>query len=297
MAEPGVGNVWLRYTSSDGFSDNGPQGAAVSGSNELRTDVPHSARMYDYFLGGKDNYEADREAAEKALQEFPAARVTARTNREFMRSATSFLAGEGIRQFLDIGTGIPTEPNLHQVAQRLAPESRVVYVDNDPMVFSHARALLVSVPEGRTSFVLADAAKPADILGAPELLETLDLSRPVAVSLMALLHFVPGDVHDIVRTLMEPLAPGSYLAISHVTTDFDDGATDPSGMARLLQVYIDRGIPVRPRTRAEVERLFDGLELVEPGVEVIHRWRAGDVEFPPGHDKNVSLYGAIGKKV
>lgn len=269
----------------------------MSGSNELRTDVPHSARMYDYFLGGKDNYEADREAAEKALQEFPAARVTARTNREFMRSATRFLAGEGIRQFLDIGTGIPTEPNLHQVAQELAPQSRVVYVDNDPMVFSHARALLVSAPEGRTSFVLADVAKPADILGAPELLETLDLSQPVAVSLMALLHFVPGDVHDIVHTLMEPLAPGSYLAISHVTTDFDDGATDPDGMARLLQVYIDRGIPVRPRTRAEVERLFDRLELVEPGVEVIHRWRSDAAEFPPGHDKNVSLYGAIGKKV
>ncbi|MGW5107435.1 SAM-dependent methyltransferase [Nocardia sp. NPDC004123] len=269
----------------------------MSGQIDLHTDVPHSARMYDYFLGGKDNYEADRDAAEKALQEFPAVRVTARTNREFMRHATRYLAGQGITQFLDIGTGIPTEPNLHQVAQELAPDSRVVYVDNDPLVFAHARALLVSSPEGRTAYVQADAARPLDILEAPELRETLDLSQPVAVSLMALLHFVPGDVHEIVQTLMQPLAPGSYLAISHVTTDFDDGDSDPDGMARLLQVYIDRGIPVRPRTRAEVERLFDGLELVPPGVEVIHRWRSEGIDHPPGHDKVVSLYGAVGKKI
>ncbi|MGV9662945.1 SAM-dependent methyltransferase [Nocardia niigatensis] len=268
----------------------------MAGRIDLHTDVPHSARMYDYFLGGKDNYEADRDAAEKALQEFPAVRVTARTNREFMRTATRYLAGAGVRQFLDIGTGIPTEPNLHQVAQGLAPESRVVYVDNDPLVFAHARALLVSSSEGQTAYIQADAARPLDILAAPELTETLDLSQPVAVSLMALLHFVPGDVHEIVKTLMEPLAPGSYLAISHVTTDFDEGESDPEGMARLLQVYIDRGIPVRPRTRAEVERLFDGLDLVAPGVEVIHRWRNEGIDYPAGHDKVVSLYGAVGKK-
>jgi hypothetical protein len=266
------------------------------GPIDLRTDVPHSARMYDYFLGGKDNYQADRDAAETALQEFPAVRVTARTNREFMRHATRYLAGQGVRQFLDIGTGIPTEPNLHQVAQELAPESRVVYVDNDPIVFTHARARLVSTPEGRTAYVQADATHPGDILAAPELRETLDLSQPVAVSLMALLHFVPGDVYAVVNTLMEPLAPGSYLAMSHVTTDFDEGDDDPGGMARLLQVYIDRGIPVRPRTRAEVARFFDGLELVEPGVEVIHRWRNAGIEHPRSHDKQVSLYGAVGKK-
>nr|WP_276514869.1 SAM-dependent methyltransferase [Nocardia transvalensis] len=262
----------------------------------MHTDVPHSARMYDYFLGGKDNYEADRDAAEKALQEFPAVRVTARTNREFMRHVTRYLAERGIRQFLDIGTGIPTEPNLHQVAQELAPESRVVYVDNDPIVLSHARALLVSTPEGRTAYVQADAADPAAILSAPELRETLDLSQPVAVSLMALLHFVPGDVYEIVRTLMEPLAPGSYLAMSHVTTDFDDGEDDPDGMARLLQVYVDRGIPVQPRTRAEVARFFEGLTMVDPGVEVIHRWNNGGIDHPASHDKQVSLYGAVARK-
>lgn len=269
----------------------------MPGPIDLNTDVPHSARMYDYFLGGSDNYEADRQAGEKALHEFPGVRVTARTNRDFMRHATGYLAAQGIRQFLDIGTGIPTEPNLHQVAQELSPESRVVYVDNDPIVLSHARALLVSEPEGRTAYVQADAASPEEILAAPELHETLDLSAPVAVSLMALLHFVPGDTYEVVRKLMEPLAPGSYLAMSHVTTELDDGPDDPEGMARLLQVYIDRGIPVRPRTRAEVEKFFDGMELVDPGVRVIHRWRNEGIEHPRSHDKLVSLYGAIGKKV
>ncbi|WP_239004079.1 SAM-dependent methyltransferase [Nocardia panacis] len=269
----------------------------MSGPIDLRTDIPHSARMYDYFLGGKDNYNADRAAAEQALAQFPAVRVTARTNRDYMLQVTRFLAEQGVRQFLDIGTGIPTEPNLHQVAQEVAPESRVVYVDNDPIVLTYARALLVSSPQGRTAYVEADASNPADILAAPELLATLDLSQPVAVSLMALLHFVPGDVYEVVRTLMEPLVPGSYLAMSHVTTDFDDGPDDPDGMARLLQVYMDRGIPVTPRTKAEVGRFFDGLELVDPGVEVIHRWRDAGIGHPPGHDKRVSLYGAVGRKV
>lgn len=269
----------------------------ADGSIDLRTGVPHPARMYDYFLGGKDSYDADRAAAEQALRDFPAVRLTARTNREFMRKATRYLAEQGIRQFLDIGTGIPTEPNLHQVAQALAPESRVVYVDNDPIVLAHARALLVSTDEGRTAYIQADAAEPEVILAAPQLRATLDLTQPVAVSLMALLHFVPGDVYDIVNTLMAPLVPGSYLAMSHVTTDFDNGLDDPDGMARLLQVYADRGIPVRPRTRAEVARFFEQLELVDPGVEVIHRWRTAGIEHPPSHDKKVSLYGAVGRKV
>ncbi|WP_232236116.1 SAM-dependent methyltransferase [Nocardia sp. BMG51109] len=267
------------------------------GPPDLRTDVPHPARMYDYFLGGKDFYEADRLAAEQALRDFPSVRLTARTNREFMHRATHYLAEQGIRQYLDIGTGIPTAPNLHQVAQQQAPESRVVYVDNDPLVLAHARALLRSSDEGRTAYVQADAAEPETILSAPELTETLDLGRPVAVSLMALVHFVPGDVYEMVDTLMAPLAPGSYLAMSHVTMEFDDGPEDPDGMARLLQVYVDRGIPVHPRPRAEVARFFDGLELVPPGIEVIHRWHNEGIDHPPSHDKRVSLYGGVGKKV
>src|SRR6266568_5277696 len=154
--------VYLRGTDLQ-ISTHRGDFAVPDGHIDLNTDVPHSARMYDYFLGGKDNYDADRDAAEKALQEFPAVRVTARTNREFMRHVTGYLAGQGIRQFLDIGTGIPTAPNLHQVAQALIPESRIVYVDNDPIVLSHARALLVSSPEGRTAYVQADAADPAAI--------------------------------------------------------------------------------------------------------------------------------------
>ncbi|MGW4369256.1 SAM-dependent methyltransferase [Nocardia takedensis] len=256
--------------------------------------VAHPARMYDYFLGGKDFYDADREAAEKALQEFPEVRLTARTNRDFMRHATRYLAAQGIRQYLDIGTGIPTEPNLHQLAQEEAPESRVVYVDNDPIVLAHARALLVGTPEGRTAYIQADASDPQSILDKLE--DTLDLSKPVALLLMATLHFVPGDVYEHVRAYMEPLVSGSYLAMSYVTTEFDEGPNDPKGMARLLQVYTDRGIPVRPRNRAEVARFFDDLELIEPGVEVIHRWRNAGIEHPKSHDKAVSLYGAVGRK-
>ena len=265
---------------------------------DLRIDVAHPARMYDFFLGGKDNYTADQAAAEQALKDFPAARVTACANRDFMERATGFLVGQGVRQFLDIGTGIPTArtPNLHEVVQQTAPDARVVYVDNDPIVMAHARALLVSTTEGRIAYVQADARDPAAILSAPELTGTLDLTQPVAVSLFALLHFVRGDVYQIVKALMEPLAPGSHLAMSHVTTDFDDGPDDPDRMMRLLRVYIDRGIPMHPRSRAEVARFFDGLEVLSPGVEVIHRWRNDDVEHPPGHDKKVSLWGAIGRK-
>ena len=267
------------------------------GSIDLRTDIAHPARMYDYFLGGKDYHEADRVAAEQALQKFPAVELTARTNREFMRHATRYLTGQGVRQFLDIGTGIPTSPNLHQVAQEHVADSRVVYVDNDPIVLAHARALLVSTPDGDTAYVQADASDPEAILTSAEMRETLDLSRPVALSVMALLHFVPGDVYQVVKTLMDALAPGSYLAMSHVTTDYDDGPDDPEGMARLLQVYTDSGIFVRPRTRDEVGRFFDELELVEPGIQPIHRWRNDGIEPPASYDKKVSLYGAVGKKV
>ncbi len=268
----------------------------AEGPIDLRTDAPHSARMYDYFLGGKDHYDADRDAAEKVLQEFPAVRLTAHTNREFMQETTRFLAGQGVRQFLDIGTGIPTEPNLHQIAQEMAPEARVVYVDNDPIVLAHARALLTSSEEGRTTYVAADVSDPAAILADPNLTGTLDLTEPVAVSLIALLHFVPGDVYQIVKELMAPLAPGSYLAISHVTTDFDDGPQDRDGMARLIRVYNERGIPLQPRSRGEVAHFFAGLELLAPGVEMIHRWHNPGLDYPPGHDKQISLWGAVGRK-
>ncbi|WP_258081602.1 SAM-dependent methyltransferase [Nocardia nova] len=265
---------------------------------DLRTDVAHPARLYDYFLGGKDHYEADQRAGERALKAFPSVGLAARANREFMRRTTQFVAEHGVRQFLDIGTGIPTEPNLHQIAQQVAPESRVVYVDNDPIVLAHARALLTSTTiEGTTAYVQADARSPDAILAAPQLRQTLDMTKPVALSMIALLHFIPDDdVYEIVRTLTSAVAPGSYLAISHATTDLDDGVNDPDGIGRLIQVYEDSGIPVAARTREQVTHLFDGMELIDPGVTLVHRWHAEGIVAPRSHDKQISVWGGVGVK-
>ena len=266
-------------------------------SVELRTDVPHSARMYDYYLGGKDNFAADREAAEQALAAFPHARTTARANRAFLRRAVRYLVTEaGIRQFLDIGTGIPTSPNLHEVAQGAAPECRVVYTDNDPIVLAHARALLTSTPEGRTAYLNADLREPAKILESAELRDTLDLTQPVALSLVAILHFFPDetDPFGIVRTLLDALPSGSYLVLSHGTSDF----STPEVARRFLEVYRSRGIPMQARTRDEVARFFDGLDLVEPGIQTTHRWRPdlADEDESSLTDEEVAAYAAIARK-
>ncbi|MFI0816392.1 SAM-dependent methyltransferase [Streptomyces sp. NPDC021098] len=261
---------------------------------------PHSARMYDYFLGGKDNYVADRQAAAKVLTLWPGVMVAARTNRAFMQRAVRFLAAErGIRQFLDIGTGIPTRPNLHEVAQSVAPECRVVYADNDPIVLAHAQTLLSSRPEGRTAYVDANVADPDTILSSPGVTEVLDLSQPVALSLCALLHFVPDDwePHGIVGKLVDALAPGSYLVLSHITPDFDPEATQ-----RTVQIYHSGGIQGKIRTRDEVERFFTGLELIEPGLVVPHRWRTDLATGDPGvetgdvTDEEVSFWAGVARK-
>lgn len=269
-------------------------------SSPLNQGKPHSARMYDYFLGGKDNYVADRQAAAKVLTMWPGVMIAARTNRAFMHRAVRYLAAErGIRQFLDIGTGIPTSPNLHEVAQSIAPEARIVYADNDPIVLAHAQTLLSSASQGRTAYVDANVAEPETILSAPELTEVLDLSQPVALSLCALLHFVPDewDPYGIVQRLLEPLAPGSYLVLSHITPDFDPEATQ-----RTVQIYHSGGIQGKIRTKAEVERFFTGLELVEPGIEVPHRWHpelaAPDTGANTGDvtDEEVSFWVGVGRK-
>ncbi|WP_024806022.1 SAM-dependent methyltransferase [Nocardia sp. BMG51109] len=274
---------------------------------DLRIDRPHPARMYDWYLNGKDHYEADRIQAAKVEQAFPTVKLAAWINREFMHRATTFLARAGIRQFLDIGTGIPTEWNLHQIAQALAPDSRVVYVDNDPLVLTHARALMNSTPEGRTSYVEADVTTPDDILTAPALLNTLDLSTPVAVSLVALLHFIPDSKHpyDIVTTLMDACPAGSYLVTSHATPDFD-----AETFAKITEIYQAGGMDAQFRTREEIERLFTGLQLVEPGITTPHRWHA-DIEVPlpnkrppePSHpvdatdlDTQVGFYAGVARK-
>ncbi|WP_308162886.1 SAM-dependent methyltransferase [Nocardia alni] len=258
----------------------------------LRTDLPHSARMYDYFLGGKDNYEADREAAESVKQKWPTVVVATRVNREFMHRVTRFLAQRGVRQFLDIGTGIPTQPNLHEIAQQVDPTARVVYVDNDPIVLTHARALLVSTPQGRTDYIQADARSPQSILDSPRLAQILDLSQPVALSLIALLHFITDDQdpHQIIATLLDALAPGSYLVLSHVSSDFD-----PPAIRELTRIYNEQGVPLQARSREEFHQLFQGRELLDPGIVPAHRWKPDGVELPASVDAQASLYAAVAR--
>ena len=238
---------------------------------DLQLDRAHSARMYDYYLGGRTNFVADREAVGKLMAVFPAVLVAARANREFMHRSTRHLAASGLRQFLDIGTGIPTRPNLHEIAQQVAPESRIVYVDNDPIVLAHAQALLESHEAGRTAYVQADIADPDAILSSPTLLDTLDLSRPVALSLNAVLHFVTDEhnPYGIVEKLKSALAPGSALALSHGTADFVPAQISANG----ANVYRAAGTATQGRSHAEVARFFDGWDLIDPGIVTSHRWR------------------------
>ncbi|WP_328770176.1 SAM-dependent methyltransferase [Streptomyces sp. NBC_00286] len=265
---------------------------------DLRTDQPHSARMYDYYLGGRDNYAADRAAAGRAIAAFPSIIVIARTNRVWMHRATRYLAEQGIRQFLDIGTGIPTSPNLHEIAQQVAPDSRVVYVDRDPVVRAQSARLLNGTPQGRTAYVEADAADPTTLLASPALTATLDLTRPIALSLNAVLHFFPDarDPYALVTHLTTALAPGSHLVLSHVTADFD-----PEGIARAIQVYASAGIPAQARTKPEVERFLDGLDPIPPGVALPHHWNTdGQAESSRVtadiSDAEVSCYVAMARK-
>ncbi|MGW9211523.1 SAM-dependent methyltransferase [Embleya sp. NPDC055664] len=260
----------------------------------IDTTKPHSARIYDYFLGGKTNFAPDREAAEQTLLAVPYARTAARANRAFLLRAVAHLARLGIRQFLDLGTGIPVEGrNTHDAAQGIAPNSRVVYVDNDPIVLVHARALLSSHPDGETAYIDADVRDPDAILDHPALVRSLDLDRPLAVMLLAILHFVPDDEKpaDLVRRLTERLPSGSHLVLSHLTGDFD-----PIGTGGGANVYRKSGIPMQLRSRAEVEALVpQGWELLEPGVELVSRWHPEpDAEFPDPAD--IGCYGLLARK-
>jgi hypothetical protein len=238
------------------------------------TSVAHQARMYDYLLGGKDNYAADRAAADAALRFWPEMALTARANRAFLGRAVRYLTEEaGIRQFLDIGTGIPTAGNTHQVAQEIAPESRVVYVDYDPIVLAHARALLVSHEAGATDYIHADLRDTGTILRQAR--QLLDFTRPVAVTMLAILHAIPDadDPHAIVATLVDAVPSGSYLVISHMASDLlrpetRDGVESIGD--RMMQVKLTS------RSREQVARFFAGMDLVEPGLVPIGEWRAED---------------------
>ncbi|WP_232303953.1 SAM-dependent methyltransferase [Pseudofrankia sp. DC12] len=286
---------------SGGFEGVGPDGeygplSGLSGSRavtavDLRTDVAHAARVYNYLTGGKDHFPADRLAAERALAVVPDLRTGALENRAFLLRAARVLAEDGIDQYLDVGTGLPADPNLHEVVQRLIPAARVAYVDNDPLVLAHARALLTSRPEGVTAYVDADVRRPADILRDAG--HWLDLSRPVAVCVGALLHFIPDedDPAGMVADLLGALAPGSCLVLSHGTGDFRPKEADAG-----VRAYRDSGITVRVRSRAEVTALVPaGMRIGAPGVVPVQRWRP---DHGPGGvtDGQVGLYGLLARK-
>jgi O-methyltransferase involved in polyketide biosynthesis len=256
--------------------------------SKLDTTVAHSARLWNYLLGGKDNFAVDREAADQVLTYMPELVQSARFNREFLGRAVRFLTGEaGIRQFLDIGTGLPTANNTHEVAQATAPESRIVYVDNDPMVLVHARALLTSTPQGATDYIDADLRNPDRILEDAGM--TLDFDRPVAIMLLGILNFVVDDdqAQAIVRRLVSAVPSGSYLAISHPTMEVNPEAVD-----RAMQMWNSSGsAPITARSPQGIAAFFEGLELLEPGIVTCSQWR------PEGNDTTpCSEYAGVGRK-
>jgi hypothetical protein len=247
--------------------------------------------MYDFWLGGKDHYAVDRAAALAVSEAAPEVQMTAVENRKFLRRTVRFLAAEaGIVQFLDIGTGLPSANNTHQVAQQAAPQSRVVYVDNDPIVLSHARALLASGPEGATAYIDADLRATGTILERAA--DVLDFGEPVAVMLLGVLQGIPDQEEPgkIIARLMDAVPPGSYLAISQIAGDV--AAIE---VAEGVQRYNEQSaVPVAARTHSEVSQFFAGLELVEPGVVQVHRWRAGSED--PGNDRDLAIYAGVGQK-
>ncbi|GAA2608847.1 MULTISPECIES: SAM-dependent methyltransferase [Streptomyces] len=261
-------------------------------ATEIDTSKPHPARMYDWYLGGKDNYPVDEAMGRQMLALDPRVPVMARVNRAFMHRATRWLAGHGVRQFLDVGAGIPTEPNLHGLAQEIAPDARVVYCDNDPIVLAHAAALLRGTPEGETEYLQADVRDPDAVLeGARKI---LDFDRPVALSLVALLHFVSDEdgAHDLVRRLLDALPSGSHLVMTHATADFT-----PEQSRAATEKLRAAGVTLALRSREEFTRFFDGLELVEPGVQVPHLWHPELGEPVPGQEDGVVPgYGAVARK-
>jgi hypothetical protein len=258
---------------------------------DLNTSVPHSARIYDYLLGGKDNFEADRRAAAEIVKSSPSLPISMRANRRYMARVAHYLAAErGIRQFLDIGTGLPTSPNLHEVVQDVDPAARVVYVDNDPIVLVHARALLTSAPEGSTSYIDADLRDTGAILGSAEVATNLDRSEPVSISLIAVLQFIADEdeAQRIVDDLLAPFPAGSTLAISTVTAHNEQAVAGAAA-------YTARGIPAKARTDDEVADLFRGLKLIDPGVTLVNRWRP-DAEDAAIEDYHVQMSGGVGVK-
>ncbi|MFC8125854.1 SAM-dependent methyltransferase [Streptomyces sp. NPDC057302] len=258
----------------------------------IDTSKPHPARVYDWFLGGKDNYPVDEELGLQIVSLEPQTKYCAQHNRWFMQRATRHLAGEeGIRQFLDIGTGIPTEPNLHRIAQSAAAEARVVYVDNDPIVLAHAEALLRGTPEGATEYLQVDAREPDKILEQAE--GVLDFTQPIALSLIALLHFISDEdgAYDVVERLVAALAPGSHLVVSQMAAD-----VDPERTRQAVEMYKAGGVTLVPRARAGMERFFEGLEPVGPGITWLPDWRPELGVDEVRNGTPVPLYAGVARK-
>ncbi|MEY9958846.1 SAM-dependent methyltransferase [Streptacidiphilus sp. MAP5-52] len=277
----------------DAQEPGGPLDEDCAPSTKLRPGQPQPARVYNALLGGKDNFPADREAAEQALLDFPTLKVTARENRLFLARAVRYCAqDEGIRQFLDIGTGIPAQGSTHEIAQAIAGEeaTRVVYVDNDPIVLVHARALLQGAGACRTFYLEGDLRDPQPILSAAR--AHLDFDRPIALLLVAVLHFVEDsdDPYGIVRQLLDALPAGSLLVLSHATGDYR-----PAEARRLVATYRERGMSAQARSRTEVDRFVQGLEIVAPGVQTVSRWRPDPGAEQP-RSADVSCFGVIARK-
>ncbi|MFJ8579466.1 SAM-dependent methyltransferase [Micromonospora sp. NPDC093277] len=262
-------------------------------SARIDATVAHPARRYNYLLGGKDNFAADRASAAELEAAMPTVRLAAVENRLFLQRAVRFLARQGIRQYLDIGTGIPTADNTHEVAQAIDPSARVAYVDNDPIVLAHARALLTSTPQGRTAYIDADLREPEKILVDRDLRATLDLDAPVALMLVAVLHFIRDDEDParIVRTLIDALPSGSYVVASHVTWEYM-----PPEMTVKLEAA-NRDGRFRARSGAQLTDLLEGLELVPPGVVSVAQWHADEAPKPRPSVEEVSFNAAVGRVV
>ncbi|MFC4536753.1 SAM-dependent methyltransferase [Sphaerisporangium dianthi] len=269
-----------------------PAGAALT---RINTSVAHPARIYDYLLGGKDNYAADREAAEHLVKLSPGTREGVRAHRAFLSRAVRYLAAEaGISQFLDIGTGIPTQGNTHEVAQKADPKARVVYVDNDPIVLIHGRALLTGSPTGMTTVIEADLREPEAILSDPAVQEVIDFSRPLAIVLVGVMHFITDgeDPYGVVERFKAAAPSGSHLLLSHITLDFapqvrQDDFTKP---------YDKSTAPMVPRPFAQVERFFDGWQMVDPGLVEVVRWRPDHLQDQIPGDGHAWAYGGVAVK-
>ncbi|MFJ6705260.1 MULTISPECIES: SAM-dependent methyltransferase [unclassified Streptomyces] len=254
---------------------------------EIDTSKPHPARIYDYLLGGKDNYEVDRQAGDQLAAVAPEVWISVRANRGFLQRAVRHVINSGVRQILDVGTGLPTSPNVHEIAQEAEADVRVAYVDNDPIVKAHADALLNRA--GTTSIVLADLRDPKSVVEHPEVRRIIDFDQPVALFLVAILHFIRDaeEPERIVATLRDALPAGSFLVLSHATDDFAERSAAQA-------IYNNATASMNLRPRARIERFFEGFELVEPGLVQVPFWRPDGT--PPEGSAQIGFYGAVGVK-